>query len=180
MIHFLGDFYIDEIPNVKLSKNQIILLAYLSIKKTVYLTEALDILTVDDRYEVSYIKKLLKVLSEKISPYIELEHIRNSKVVAHINLQTDIQLLIDEIENFNGSSLKSDNVFVRFKNESEYTDLPLQKVIEDGEKKQNTAILKFGNSIAIVETYLLEFSNLQQIDREKVNLSRHKNTFFQS
>ncbi|WP_448376164.1 hypothetical protein [Fervidobacterium sp.] len=100
MIHFLGDFYIDEIPNAKLSKNQIILLSYLSIKRNVYLNEALDILTVDDRYEMSYIKKLLKMLSEKMSPYIQLEFLRNSKVVAHINLQTDIQMLLDEIKNF--------------------------------------------------------------------------------
>ncbi|WP_448376160.1 hypothetical protein [Fervidobacterium sp.] len=100
---------------------------------------------------------------------------------------TDISSLKDEeilgsymIENDYGSFLsevvwKSDNIFVRFKNESEYVDLPLYKVREYGEKKQNSAILKFGNSIAIVETYLVEFSNLKQQDSGNFSLSRTKN-----
>ena len=100
MIHFLGDFYIDELPDIKLSKNEIILFSYLALKKSLFLNEVLDLLSCDGRYDISYLRKLLKSLAEKLQSYVKIKTLSHSKVDMEVYLPLDVELLLNEINSF--------------------------------------------------------------------------------
>uniref|UniRef100_A0A7V4NFU1 Uncharacterized protein n=1 Tax=Fervidobacterium pennivorans TaxID=93466 RepID=A0A7V4NFU1_FERPE len=101
MMHLLGDFYIDELPNCELSKSELIVFSYLIVKKQAWLTELLNILEASDSYDKSYVRKILKILNKKLNGYLKIDLIKRSKITIEHSLNADINIIQSQIEVLN-------------------------------------------------------------------------------
>lgn len=101
MIHLLGDFYIDEVPDCELSKSELIVFSYLIVKKQAWLTEVLNILRASDYYDESYIRKILKNLNRKLNGYFKIDLLKHSKIIIKHSLNVDINIIQSQIEALN-------------------------------------------------------------------------------
>lgn len=100
MIHLLGDFYIDEAPDISLNVKEMTTLAYLIIqKRPCFINEISEILSEISEYDANYVKSILKRLSKKLGTLIKFE-IDEHKVLVNTTLSTDveiIQVLVDNL-----------------------------------------------------------------------------------
>ncbi|WP_448378742.1 hypothetical protein [Fervidobacterium sp.] len=101
MIHLLGDFYIDELPDCKLSKSELIVFSYLIVKRQAWLTEVLNILKASDSYDESYVRKILKNLNRKSNGYFKIDLLKHSKIIIEHSLNADINIIQSQIEALN-------------------------------------------------------------------------------
>lgn len=98
MIHFLGDFFVDEVPNCKLSKSELVTLVYLIAKKSAYLTEIVNILGTANLYDESYARKILKKLPEKLGNQVRILSSGRSKVKIELSTNADFEIIENTIE----------------------------------------------------------------------------------
>lgn len=101
MIHLLGDFYIDELPDCKLSKTELTVFSFLIVKKQVWLKEVLNVIEAGDSYDDSYVRKVLKNLNTKSNGRFRINLLKHSKVSIELSLDVDINLIQSQIEALN-------------------------------------------------------------------------------
>ncbi|MEJ5257528.1 MAG: hypothetical protein WHS64_04680 [Fervidobacterium sp.] len=97
VVRFLGDFSIDYCTDIRLSKSEIITLAYCAVKESFYINQLHEILGDGEYYDTSYIKKILRILSTKISSYVKIE-LHGNKVISEFKDDCDIKLIVMEVE----------------------------------------------------------------------------------
>lgn len=105
MIHLLGDFYIDEAPDISLNVKEITTLAYLILKNgPCFFNEMSEVLSEISEYDSNYVKNILKRLSKKVGALIKIEA-DGYKIIVKTRLNTDVEVvqvladsLIDEGE----------------------------------------------------------------------------------
>jgi len=101
LIRLLGDFYIDELPDCKLSKSELIVFSYLIVKRQAWLREVLNILEAGDSYDESYVRKILKNLDRKLNAYFKVDLLKHSKIIIEHSINADINILQSQIEALN-------------------------------------------------------------------------------
>ncbi len=80
MVRFLGDFVIDEYPNISFNSKEIIILAYSLLKgKSFYLNELVDLFYNVESVDKNYVKKIIKRLAKKLGEIIIVE-LKDEKV----------------------------------------------------------------------------------------------------
>lgn len=109
LIRFLGDFFIDELPDISLNKREMIVLAYLLTKrKEIYLRELIDLFYMEGGTDDATVRKVIRSLSKKLNGLVEFS-LKGYKVTFRNSVDVDINLLEDEILNF---SNKNENINV--------------------------------------------------------------------
>jgi len=97
LIKLLGDFSIDELPDISLTKREMVILAYLLTKRQeVYLRELAELFSFDGSSDEATIKKILRNLSKKLDNFVSLK-LSNYKVFFETALEVDVNILEDEL-----------------------------------------------------------------------------------
>ncbi|HCI29362.1 MAG TPA: hypothetical protein PK404_05065 [Fervidobacterium sp.] len=100
MIHLLGDFRIDEVPDISLSVKEITTLAYLILQNgPCFFNEMSEILSEISEYDANYVKNILRRLSKKVGALIKFET-DGYRIIVEDRPNTDVevvQILVDSL-----------------------------------------------------------------------------------
>lgn len=103
MVRFLGDFLIDEYPDISLSNKEIIILAYSLLKgKSFYLNELVDLFYNIESIDKNYIKKIIKRLAKKLEEVVSVE-LKDEKVKFESHTGVDVIELEKLLKNYEQS-----------------------------------------------------------------------------